>query len=86
MDVQLIKCKLIQDCKTLEKGMRTLSKDFCAKLARSIKHQGLFNPIVVRPNPVAPGRYIYPPASAEDMYDPERYGRTGFGELEVRAK
>ena len=35
---------------------------------------------------VAPGRYIYPPATAEDMYDPERYGRTGFGELEVRAK
>ena len=35
---------------------------------------------------VAPGRYIYPPATAEDMYDPERYGRTAFGELEVRAK
>ncbi len=35
---------------------------------------------------VAPGRYIYPPATAEDMYDPERYGRTAFGELAVRAK
>jgi alpha-2-macroglobulin len=35
---------------------------------------------------VAPGRYIYPPATAEDMYDPERYGRTAFGELEVRSK
>ena len=35
---------------------------------------------------VAPGRYIYPPATAEDMYDPERYGRTAFGDLEVRAK
>ena len=35
---------------------------------------------------VAPGRYVYPPATAEDMYDPERYGRTAFGELEVRAK
>ena len=35
---------------------------------------------------VAPGRYIYPPATAEDMYDPERYGRTAFGELTVRAK
>src|ERR1700723_587692 len=35
---------------------------------------------------VAPGRYIYPPATAEDMYDPERYGRAGFGELEVKAK
>jgi alpha-2-macroglobulin len=35
---------------------------------------------------VAPGRYIYPPATAEDMYDPDRYGRTAFGELEVKAK
>jgi uncharacterized protein YfaS (alpha-2-macroglobulin family) len=35
---------------------------------------------------VAPGHYIYPPATAEDMYDPDRYGRTAFGELEVRSK
>ena len=35
---------------------------------------------------VAPGHYVYPPATAEDMYDPERYGRTEFGEVEVRAK
>ncbi len=35
---------------------------------------------------VAPGRYVYPPATAEDMYDPDRYGRTAFGELTVRAK
>ena len=35
---------------------------------------------------VAPGHYVYPPATAEDMYDPERYGRTEFGELEVTAK
>jgi alpha-2-macroglobulin len=35
---------------------------------------------------IASGRYVYPPATAEDMYDPERYGRTAFGELEVRAK
>jgi hypothetical protein len=25
-------------------------------------------------------------SAAEDMYDPERYGRTAFGELEVTAK
>ena len=35
---------------------------------------------------VAPGHYVYPPAVAEDMYRPERFGRTGFGEIEVRAK
>ncbi|HXZ15873.1 MAG TPA: alpha-2-macroglobulin family protein, partial [Roseiarcus sp.] len=35
---------------------------------------------------VAPGRYVWPPATAEDMYAPERFGRTAFAELEVRAK
>ncbi len=35
---------------------------------------------------VAPGHYVYPPATAEDMYDPERYGRTDFGAIEVTAK
>ena len=35
---------------------------------------------------VAPGRYVYPPATAEDMYAPERYGRTAFGEMEVTAR
>jgi alpha-2-macroglobulin len=35
---------------------------------------------------VAPGKYVYPPATAEDMYDPDRYGRSGFGELDVTAK
>jgi alpha-2-macroglobulin len=35
---------------------------------------------------VAPGRYVYPPATAEDMYDPDRHGRTAFGDLEVKAK
>jgi len=35
---------------------------------------------------VAPGHYVYPPATAEDMYRPERFGRTAFGEIEVKAK
>jgi len=35
---------------------------------------------------VAPGRYVYPPATVEDMYRPERFGRTAFGALEVIAK
>ena len=33
-----------------------------------------------------PGHYVYPAATAEDMYRPERFGRTGFGEVEVKAK
>ncbi len=35
---------------------------------------------------VAPGHYVHPPATAEDMYNPERFGRTAFGEVEVKAK
>jgi uncharacterized protein YfaS (alpha-2-macroglobulin family) len=35
---------------------------------------------------VTVGRYVYPPATAEDMYRPERFGRTGFGVVNVTAK
>ncbi len=33
-----------------------------------------------------PGHYVYPAATAEDMYRPTRFGRTAFGEVEVKAK
>jgi uncharacterized protein YfaS (alpha-2-macroglobulin family) len=32
---------------------------------------------------VTPGKYVHPPAAAEDMYVPERFGRTAFGTVEV---
>lgn len=32
---------------------------------------------------VSPGRYVHPSALVEDMYRPERFGRTGFGTVEV---
>lgn len=32
---------------------------------------------------VTPGQYILPPASVEDMYRPERFGRTAFGAVTV---
>ncbi len=32
---------------------------------------------------VAPGAYVHPPATAEDMYRPGRFGRTGHGTVEV---
>jgi alpha-2-macroglobulin len=35
---------------------------------------------------VAPGQYVYPPATAEDMYRPDRFGRTAFSAIEVTAK
>jgi uncharacterized protein YfaS (alpha-2-macroglobulin family) len=34
---------------------------------------------------VAPGRYVVPPATVEDMYRPDRFGRTAFGKMEVTA-
>ncbi|WP_018262815.1 alpha-2-macroglobulin family protein [Methylobacterium sp. WSM2598] len=34
---------------------------------------------------VTPGRYVHPAATIEDMYRPERYGRTAFGAMEVGA-
>ena len=35
---------------------------------------------------VSPGRYVVPQAYVEDMYRPDRFGRTGTGTLEVEAK
>jgi uncharacterized protein YfaS (alpha-2-macroglobulin family) len=32
---------------------------------------------------VTPGRYVHPPAAIEDMYRPERFGRTAFGTVEI---
>jgi uncharacterized protein YfaS (alpha-2-macroglobulin family) len=32
---------------------------------------------------ISPGKYILPPATIEDMYRPERYGRTAYGTVEV---
>ncbi|MCI4677846.1 alpha-2-macroglobulin family protein [Rhodoblastus acidophilus] len=34
---------------------------------------------------VTPGTYVSPPATIEDMYRPERFGRTGFGGVEISA-
>ncbi|GEP08226.1 alpha-2-macroglobulin family protein [Methylobacterium gnaphalii] len=35
---------------------------------------------------VSPGTYVHPGAIIEDMYRPERFGRTAFGSIEVVAK
>jgi uncharacterized protein YfaS (alpha-2-macroglobulin family) len=34
---------------------------------------------------VSPGRYVHPQAYVEDMYRPDRFGRTGTGMIEVTA-
>ncbi|WP_082508040.1 alpha-2-macroglobulin family protein [Methylobacterium sp. Leaf113] len=35
---------------------------------------------------VSPGTYVHPAATIEDMYRPERFGRTGFGSMTVSTK
>jgi uncharacterized protein YfaS (alpha-2-macroglobulin family) len=35
---------------------------------------------------VTPGKYVLPQAVVEDMYRPDRFGRTGTGKIEVSAK
>jgi uncharacterized protein YfaS (alpha-2-macroglobulin family) len=35
---------------------------------------------------VSPGRYVLPQAKVEDMYRPDRFGRTATGTIEITAK
>jgi alpha-2-macroglobulin len=32
---------------------------------------------------VTPGHYVLPPATIEDMYRPQRFGRTAFGSVDI---
>ena len=34
---------------------------------------------------VSPGRYVLPQANVEDMYRPDRFGRTATGTIEIQA-
>ncbi|SFU85477.1 hypothetical protein SAMN02799631_02714 [Methylobacterium sp. 174MFSha1.1] len=47
--------------------------------------QSAFFSVAYTVRAVTPGRYVHPAATIEDMYRPERYGRTAFGTLEVGA-
>jgi uncharacterized protein YfaS (alpha-2-macroglobulin family) len=55
---------------------------FVAAFARNGRERATFNvAYVVRT--VTPGRYVHPAATIEDMYRPQRFGRTGTGEIEI---
>jgi hypothetical protein len=55
---------------------------FTAAFNRSSSDRPVFTvAYVVRA--VAPGQYVMPQAYVEDMYRPDRFGRTGTGTLEV---
>ncbi len=58
---------------------------FVAAFERA-KGQGAFFTVAYIVRAVAPGRFTHPPAMVEDMYRPERFGRTAFGTVEVLAK
>ena len=57
MHEEMIACDLI-DMLPVDKTARSFSKEFAHNLAASLKEEGLYNPIAVRPNPEKPGRYI----------------------------
>ncbi|MDR3497531.1 MAG: alpha-2-macroglobulin [Ancalomicrobiaceae bacterium] len=58
---------------------------FVAAIDRSPSQSAFFN-LAYMVRAVAPGKYVLPPATVEDMYRPERYGRTAFGTVEVTDK
>ena len=58
---------------------------FVAAFDRTVE-QGAFFTAAYMVRAVAPGHYVHPPAHVEDMYRPERFGRTAFGSIDVVAK
>lgn len=47
--------------------------------------QSAFFSVAYTVRAVSPGTYVHPGASVEDMYRPARFGRTGFGSVEIGA-
>ncbi len=58
---------------------------FSAAFERSSRDKPVFSmAYVVRA--VSPGRYVLPQAYVEDMYRPDRFGRTGTGMIEIQGR
>ncbi|MER2605127.1 MAG: alpha-2-macroglobulin [Siculibacillus sp.] len=58
---------------------------FVAAFDRDKGQQAVFE-VAYAVRAVTPGRYVLPPATVEDMYRPERYGRTAYGAIDVAAR
>ena len=58
---------------------------FVAAYERSPEQSAFFT-VAYTVRAVSPGTYVHPGATIEDMYRPERFGRTAFGSVEVSAK
>src|SRR5437764_1258154 len=57
---------------------------FTAAFSRASGDKAVFTvAYVVRA--VSPGKYVLPQAYIEDMYRPDRFGRTGVGSVEIEA-
>ena len=55
---------------------------FVAAFSRSGSGKAIFYAAyIVRA--VTPGRYVLPPATIEDMYRPDRFGRTAYGTIVI---
>ena len=72
--------------KTVEPSHTEYRDDrFVAAFERSGSEKAVFSvAYIVRA--VTPGHYVYPPATIEDMYRPQRFGRTGYATLDVTEK
>ncbi|HEX4768706.1 MAG TPA: alpha-2-macroglobulin [Lichenihabitans sp.] len=57
---------------------------FTAAFDRTTDQSAFFS-VAYMVRAVTPGRFVHPPATVEDMYRPERFGRTGNGMVEVKA-
>jgi hypothetical protein len=55
---------------------------FVAAFARDGRDMATFS-IAYIARAVTPGHYVLPPATIEDMYRPERFGRTAFGAVDI---
>ena len=65
-------------------GSHGVDDAFAAAFDRKAADAAIFTvAYVVRA--VSPGRYVLPQAYVEDMYRPDRFGRTGTGTVEVEA-
>ena len=63
-------------------GALPLERRFVAAIDRSPAQPAFFT-VAYMVRAVSPGRYVHPAAHVEDMYRPERFGRTGYGTVEV---
>ena len=76
--------KLPDDVTDEVKPVHTEFRDdgFAAAFDRTTDQPAFFT-VAYMVRAVTPGRFVHPPATVEDMYRPERFGRTAAGSVEI---